>query len=48
VAASVAGRGIMQGAARIWQPLLVMLAVLALVTYVPAVGLWLPKSMMGR
>lgn len=48
VAASVAERGIMQVAAKIWQPLLVMMMVLLLVTYVPAVGLMLPKLVMGR
>jgi C4-dicarboxylate transporter DctM subunit len=48
VAASVANRGIMQVAAKIWAPLLVMLSVLALITYIPEIGLWLPRAVMGR
>ena len=42
------GRGIMQVARKVWQPSLVMIAVLALITYVPAVAMWLPKLVMGR
>jgi C4-dicarboxylate transporter DctM subunit len=44
VAATVAERGIMQVARKVWQPLLVMFAVLVLISYVPAVGMWLPNT----
>ena len=44
VAATVAERGILQVARKVWQPLLVMVAVLLLISYVPAVGLWLPNQ----
>jgi C4-dicarboxylate transporter DctM subunit len=46
VAATVAERGILQVARKVWQPLLVMIATLLLITYVPAVGLWLPSTLM--
>ncbi|MBT9386647.1 TRAP transporter large permease [Pseudooceanicola sp. CBS1P-1] len=46
VAASVAGRRIEQVSRRVWLPLACMLVVLALVTYVPAVSLWLPSVAM--
>ncbi|MTH79087.1 TRAP transporter large permease [Paracoccus aestuariivivens] len=44
VASSVAGRRIEQVSRRIWLPLGSMLAVLLLVTYVPAISLWLPDT----
>lgn len=44
VAATVAERGILQVARKVWLPLLVMVAVLLLITYVPAVGMWLPNT----
>lgn len=47
VASTVAGRSIMQVARKITGPLLVMLIVLTLVTYVPALGLALPQWLMG-
>ena len=47
VAATVANRSIIQVARRIGGPLLVMLAVLVLITYVPSVGMALPKWLMG-
>lgn len=47
VAANVAQRGIMQVARRTWMPLAVMLAVLMLISYVPAVGLWLPHKFLA-
>jgi C4-dicarboxylate transporter DctM subunit len=46
VAATVAERGILQVARKVWQPLLVMIATLLLITYVPSVGLWLPNTLM--
>lgn len=46
VAATVAERGILQVARQVWQPLLVLVAVLLLVSYVPAVGLWLPNAVL--
>jgi len=48
VAATIAERGIMQVARQVWQPLLVMIAVLLLISYVPAVGLWLPEQVFPR
>jgi C4-dicarboxylate transporter DctM subunit len=48
VAATVAERGIMQVARKVWQPLLVMVVVLLLISYVPAVGLWLPDQVFPR
>ncbi|KFI33494.1 C4-dicarboxylate ABC transporter [Haematobacter missouriensis] len=45
VAASVAGRRIEEVTRRVWLPLGAMLVVLALVTYVPAVSLWLPNAL---
>lgn len=45
VAASVAGRRIEQVTRRVWLPLGAMLIVLALVTYVPAISLWLPDAL---
>lgn len=48
VAANVAGRGIMQVARQVWLPLLVMLLVLILISYVPSVGLWLPETLMPK
>lgn len=48
VAANVAERGIMQVARKTWLPMLVMLAVLILVSYVPAVGMWLPQTFFPR
>lgn len=42
VAASVAGRRIEQVSRQVWLPLGTMLIVLALVTYIPAISLWLP------
>ncbi|OLS53148.1 TRAP transporter large permease [Rhodovulum sulfidophilum] len=47
VAASVAGRRIEQVSRRIWLPFLCMLLALMLVTFVPAVSLWLPGLMMN-
>ena len=44
VAASVAGRRIEQVSRQIWLPLGAMLIVLGLVTYVPAISLWLPDA----
>jgi len=44
VAASVAGRRIEQVSRQVWLPLGAMLIVLALVTYVPAISLWLPDA----
>jgi len=43
VASSVAGRRIEQVSRRIWIPFLCMFAVLMLVTFVPAISLWLPS-----
>lgn len=48
VAATIAERGIMQVARKVWQPLLVMIAVLLLISYVPAVGMWLPNTVFAR
>lgn len=48
VAATVAERGILQVARKVWQPLVVMIGVLLLVSYVPAVGLWLPHMVFGH
>lgn len=45
VAASVAGRRIEQVSRRIWLPFGAMLIVLLLVTYVPAISLWLPDAL---
>lgn len=45
VASSVAGRRIEQVSRRIALPLLAMLTVLILVTYVPAISLWLPRTL---
>jgi C4-dicarboxylate transporter DctM subunit len=47
VAASVAGRPIMQVARRAVQPFLIMFAVLLLVTFVPDIPLSLPRLVMG-
>ena len=47
VAASVSGRPVAAVARRVWIPLLPMVAVLLLVTYVPGLVLWLPVSVMG-
>lgn len=47
VASTVAGRSIMQVAKKITGPLLVMLFVLFLVTYVPSIGLALPQWLMN-
>ncbi|MCL4186452.1 MAG: TRAP transporter large permease [Rhodobacteraceae bacterium] len=47
VAASVAGRPIMQVARRALQPFLIMLAVLLLVTFVPDIPLFVPRLVMG-
>ncbi|WP_138471856.1 TRAP transporter large permease [Poseidonocella sp. HB161398] len=46
VASAVAGRRIEQVSRRVWLPFLCMLAVLMLVTFVPAVSLWLPSLLM--
>ncbi len=43
VAATVARRSVMQVSSKVWIPLIPMLLMLALVTYVPAVVLWLPR-----
>lgn len=48
VAANVAGRGIMQVARQTWMPMLVMIVVLMLVSYVPMIGLWLPHTFMPK
>jgi C4-dicarboxylate transporter, DctM subunit len=48
VAATVADRGILQVARKVWQPLLVMVVVLLLISYVPAVGMWLPNMVFAR
>jgi C4-dicarboxylate transporter, DctM subunit len=48
VAATVADRGILQVARKVWQPLLVMVVVLLLISYVPAVGMWLPNLVFAR
>ncbi len=48
VAATVAERSILQVARQVWQPLLVMIAVLLLITYVPAVGMWLPNLVLRQ
>jgi len=47
VAATVADRSIVQVARRIGGPLVVMLIVLILITYVPSVGMSLPNLIMG-
>ena len=47
VAASIAGRPIMSVARRALWPFLVMFAVLLLVTFAPAVPLFLPRAIMG-
>ncbi|MCT4578237.1 TRAP transporter large permease [Donghicola sp.] len=46
VAATVAGRRIEQVSRKVWLPLLCMLVALVLVTFVPAVSLWLPSVLM--
>lgn len=46
VAATVAGRRIEQVSRKVWLPLLCMLVALMLVTFVPAVSLWLPSVLM--
>jgi C4-dicarboxylate transporter, DctM subunit len=46
VAANIAGRGIMQVARQTWMPMTVMIAVLMLISYVPSIGLWLPRTFM--
>ncbi|MEI4487359.1 TRAP transporter large permease [Frigidibacter sp. MR17.14] len=46
VASSVAGRRIEQVSRKIWLPLGCMLIVLLLVTYVPAISLWLPSVLL--
>ncbi|NVO24701.1 TRAP transporter large permease [Donghicola mangrovi] len=46
VAATVAGRRIEQVSRKVWLPLICMLVALMLVTFVPAVSLWLPSVLM--
>lgn len=46
VASTVAGRRIEQVSRKVWLPLLCMLIALMLVTYVPAVSLWLPSVLL--
>ncbi|PTV95915.1 C4-dicarboxylate transporter DctM subunit [Rhodobacter aestuarii] len=46
VSATVAGRRIEQVSRRVWLPLLCMLVVLMLVTFVPAISLWLPSVLL--
>ena len=46
VAATVAGRRIEQVSRRVWLPLLCMLGALMLVTFIPAVSLWLPSVLL--
>ena len=48
VAATIAGRGILQVARKVWQPRPVMIGVLVLISYVPSFGLWLPNMVFGR
>ncbi len=48
VAATVAERSILQVARQVWQPLLVMVATLLLITYVPTVGMWLPNLVLRQ
>lgn len=48
VAATVAGRDIVSVARKVVQPVVVMTAVLLLVTFVPEIGLWLPRQVFGR
>ncbi|RJL07718.1 TRAP transporter large permease [Paracoccus siganidrum] len=45
VAASVAGRRIEQVSRQVWLPFGTMLIVLLLVTYIPAISLWLPDAL---
>ncbi|MCD1617727.1 TRAP transporter large permease [Salipiger manganoxidans] len=46
VAATVPGRRIEQVSRRVWLPLLCMLGALMLVTFIPAVSLWLPSVLL--
>ncbi|MBL8344203.1 MAG: TRAP transporter large permease [Rubrivivax sp.] len=48
VAATVAERSILQVARKVWQPLLVMISTLLLITYVPSVGMWLPNLVLRQ
>ena len=48
VAATVVKRTVAQVSAKVWLPLMPMLLVLLLATYVPEVVLWLPKTFMPK